>query len=56
MWYGADTVATDFSLVNKNVRVRSIWTGGFRYMKKCKKNALVEILVPNNKVPGILRV
>jgi hypothetical protein len=45
--------ATDFSTGNKNDRARSIWTGGFLYKEKCKKNAPVEISVPNNKVPGL---
>jgi len=46
----------DFSSVNKNDRARSVWTGGFRYTEKCKKNALVEISFPYNKVPGSLKV
>jgi len=48
--------ATDISSVNKNDRARSIWKGGFRYKEKCKKNVLVEISVPNDKVPGLLKV
>jgi len=49
-------VATDFSSVNKNDRARSVWTRGFRYKEKCKKSAVVEISVPNNKVPGLSKV
>jgi hypothetical protein len=47
---------TDFNSVNKNDKARSVRTGGFRYKKKCKKNALVEISVRNNEVPGLLKV
>jgi len=48
--------ATDISSVNKNHMARSIWTGGFHYKEKCKKNALVEISVPSDNVPGLLKV
>jgi len=48
--------ATDFSSVNKNDSARSVWTDGFRYKVKCKKNALVGISVPNKKVPGLSKV
>ena len=48
--------ATDISAEYKNDKVSSIWTGGFRYKEKCKKNVLFEISVPNDKVPGLLKV